>query len=150
MIHLCPLWTCPVIQSTSGAGHLKGCCEWPVNTHKRHSEFRSDRQNARARLTNSIKLDEVENPVTKRAAKCLMDSYGQEAVNPLSWEAIKRRHAVKVEKNTRSNDLSRCSVSITLFNGWCASQPYNRDRLCAIHSWVLYIVLLCRHSYFCN
>jgi len=34
-------------------------------------------------LTKSIKLDEVENPVTKQAAKRLMDSYGQEAVNPL-------------------------------------------------------------------
>ncbi len=37
-----------------------------------------------ARLTKSIKLDEVENPVTKRAAKRLMDSYAQQAVNRLN------------------------------------------------------------------
>ena len=34
-----------------------------------------------ARLTKSIKLDEVENPESQQAAKRLMDSYGHEAVN---------------------------------------------------------------------
>ena len=29
----------------------------------------------------SIKLDEAENPESKQAVKCLMDSYGHEAVN---------------------------------------------------------------------
>jgi hypothetical protein len=35
-------------------------------------------------LTKSIKLDEVENPVTKQAAKRLMDSYAQQAANRLN------------------------------------------------------------------
>jgi hypothetical protein len=35
-------------------------------------------------LTKSIKLDDVENPVSKQAAKRLMDSYDRDVVNALN------------------------------------------------------------------
>ena len=72
-------------------------------------------------MTKSIKLNDVENPVTKQAAKRLMDSYGQEAENPFKLtgksavthckSAKKRDQMIKKMVQSSSHDFNGLSAS---------------------------------------